>query len=74
VLRSSIETRLHAGRPGVQFLAGALVDLFLFFTASSPALGPASVAEHSPPSSIEVRNAWSYTSNPAIRVHGVVRS
>jgi hypothetical protein len=29
-------------------------------------------ADHSRPSSVEVKNAWSYTSTPAIRLHGVV--
>jgi hypothetical protein len=29
-------------------------------------------AGHSPPSSAEVKNAWSYTSTPTIRLHGVV--
>jgi hypothetical protein len=28
-------------------------------------------AHHSPPSTAEVKNAWSYTSTPQIRVHGV---
>jgi hypothetical protein len=28
--------------------------------------------DHSPPSSAEVKNAWSYTSTPPIRLHGVV--
>jgi hypothetical protein len=31
-------------------------------------------ADHSPPSSAEVKNAWSYTSAPPIRPHGVVLS
>jgi hypothetical protein len=31
-------------------------------------------ADHSPPSSAEVKNAWSYTSTPPIRLHGVVLS
>jgi hypothetical protein len=31
-------------------------------------------ADHSPPSSVEVKNAWSYTSTPPIRLHGVVLS
>jgi hypothetical protein len=31
-------------------------------------------ANHSPPSSAEVKNAWSYTSTPPIRHHGVVIS
>jgi len=28
-------------------------------------------ADHSPPSSVEVKNTWSYTSTPPIRLHGV---
>jgi hypothetical protein len=31
-------------------------------------------ADHSPPSSAEVKTAWSYTSTPPIRLHGVVLS
>jgi hypothetical protein len=31
-------------------------------------------ADHSPPSSAEVKNAWSYTSTPSICLHGVVLS
>jgi len=31
-------------------------------------------AEHSPPSSANVRNAWSYTSTTPIHFHGVVLS
>jgi hypothetical protein len=31
-------------------------------------------ADHSPPSNAEVKNAWSYTSTPPIRLNGVVRS
>jgi len=31
-------------------------------------------ADHSPPPSGQVRNAWSYTSTPSIRLHGVVLS
>jgi hypothetical protein len=33
---------------------------------------PVREADHSPPSSAEVNNAWSYTSTPPIRLHGVV--
>jgi hypothetical protein len=32
------------------------------------------VADHSPPSSAEVKNAWSYTFTPSIRLYGVVLS
>jgi hypothetical protein len=35
---------------------------------------PGREADHSPPSSAEVKNAWSYTSTPPIRLHGVVLS
>jgi hypothetical protein len=35
---------------------------------------PGREADHSPPSSDEVKNAWSYTSTPTIRLHGVVLS
>jgi hypothetical protein len=35
---------------------------------------PQSEACHSPPSSAEVKNAWSYTSTPPTRLHGVVFS
>jgi hypothetical protein len=31
-------------------------------------------ADHSPPSSAEVKNSWSFTSNPPIHLHGVVLS
>jgi hypothetical protein len=33
--------------------------------------GPGREADHSPLSSAEVKNAWSYTSTPPIRLHGV---
>jgi hypothetical protein len=32
---------------------------------------PGREADHSPPSRAEVKNAWSYTSTPPIRLHGV---
>jgi len=31
-------------------------------------------ANHSPPSSVEVKNAWCYTSTPNTRPHGMVLS
>jgi len=43
----------------------------------APSLGvkrPGCEADHSPPSSAEVKNAWSYTSTFPIRLHGVVLS
>jgi hypothetical protein len=35
---------------------------------------PGCEADHSPPSSAEVKNAWSYTSTPSTRLCGVVLS
>jgi hypothetical protein len=35
---------------------------------------PGREADHSPPSSAEVKNAWSYTFTPPTRLHGVVLS
>jgi len=69
------------------------LKIFLFDTASRPALEPTQPptqwvpgalslgvkrpgreADQSPPSSVEVKNAWSYTSTVPIRLHGVVLS
>jgi hypothetical protein len=36
--------------------------------------GPGREADHSPPFSAEVKNAWKSTSTPPIRLHGVVLS
>jgi len=33
---------------------------------------PGREADHSCPSNAEVKNAWSYTSTPPIRLHGMV--
>jgi hypothetical protein len=35
---------------------------------------PGCEADHSPPSNADVKNAWSYTSAPPVRLHGVVFS
>jgi len=35
---------------------------------------PGREADHSPPYGDEFKNAWSYTSTPPIRIHGVVLS
>jgi hypothetical protein len=35
---------------------------------------PGREADHSPPSNAEVKNAWSYTSTPSVRLHCVVLS
>jgi hypothetical protein len=52
-------------QPPIQWIPGA------------PALEvkrPGRESDHAPPSSAEVKNAWSYTSTPPIRLHGVVLS
>jgi hypothetical protein len=75
-------TRLRTGWLSAQ------KGFFLFTIASRPVLGPTQPpiqwvpgvqrtgreSDHSPPSSAEVKNALSYTSAPAIRLHGVVLS
>jgi hypothetical protein len=35
---------------------------------------PGRKADHSPPSSAEVKNAWNYPSTPPVRLHGAVLS
>jgi hypothetical protein len=64
------------------------MEIFLFATAPTLALGsthppirwmpgvkrPGRETDHSPPSSAEVKNAWSYTSTPSIRLYGLVLS
>jgi hypothetical protein len=76
---------LRAGYSG--FESRQRLRIFLFTTASRPALGPTQTpiqrvcgsfslgiirpgceADHSPPSSAEVKNAWSYTSTPPMRL------
>jgi hypothetical protein len=40
---------------------------------SSPGIEqPVREADHSPPSSAEVKNAWSFTSSPPVYLHGVI--
>jgi hypothetical protein len=39
-----------------------------------PGERPGRKVDHSLPSSAEVKNAWSYTSTPPVRLHGVVLS
>jgi len=69
---------------GVQFPTGAVMVFFLLATTPRPTVGPAqpplqclpgycfsgAKADQSPPPSAEV-NAWSYTSTPPMRLHGV---
>jgi hypothetical protein len=52
-------------QPRIQCVSGAL---------SLGVKQPGREADHSPPSSAEVMNAWSYTSTPPIRLKGVVLS
>jgi hypothetical protein len=52
-------------QPRIQWIRGAL---------SLGVKRPGREADHSPPSSAEVKNAWNYTSNPPIRLHSVVLS
>jgi hypothetical protein len=82
----SIVTSLWVGRPGFDSRQG----IFLFATKSRPALGPhiqwlqgvlypgvkrpGREADHPPPSSAGLKNAWSDTSTPPTGHHGVVRS
>jgi hypothetical protein len=49
--------------PTIQWVLGAL---------SLGVKQPGHEVDHSPPSSAEVKNAWSYTSTPPICFHGVV--
>jgi hypothetical protein len=51
--------------PPIQWVPGAL---------SLGVKWPGREADHSFPSRAEVKNAWSYTSTPPIRFHGVVLS
>jgi hypothetical protein len=52
-------------QPPIQWVPGAL---------SLGVKRPGREADHSPPSSAEVKNAWSYTSTPPICLRGVVLS
>jgi hypothetical protein len=56
---------LGTTQPPIQWVPGVL---------SLEVMRPGREAGHSPPSSAEVKNAWSYTSIPPIRLHGVVFS
>jgi hypothetical protein len=58
-------TALGPNQPPIQWIPGAL---------SLAVKRPGREADHSPPSSAEVKNEWSYTSTPRIRLHGVVLS
>jgi hypothetical protein len=58
-------TALGPTQAPIQWVPGAL---------SLEVKWPGREADHSPPSSAEVKNAWSYTSTPPVRFHGVVLS
>jgi hypothetical protein len=58
-------TALGPTHPPIYWVPGAL---------SLGVKRPGREADHSPPSSAEVKNAWSYTSTPPVRLHGVVLS
>jgi hypothetical protein len=58
-------TALGPAQPPIQWVPGAL---------SLEVKRPGRGADHSPPSSAEVNNAWSYTSTSPISLHGVVLS
>jgi hypothetical protein len=49
-------------QPPIQWVPGAL---------SLGVKGPRREADHSPPSSAEVKKAWSYASTPPIRLQGL---
>jgi hypothetical protein len=56
-------TALGPTQPPIEWVPGAL---------SLGVKRPGREADHSPPSSAEVKNSWSYTSTPPIRLQGVV--
>jgi hypothetical protein len=58
-------TALGPTQPPIQWVPGAL---------SLGVKRPRCEPDHSPPSSAEVKNAWSYTSNHPVRLPGVVLS
>jgi hypothetical protein len=58
-------TALRPTQPPIQWVTDAL---------SLGVKRPGREADHSPPSIAEVKNAWSYTSTPPLRFHGIVLS
>jgi hypothetical protein len=63
LLTTVSRTALGPTQPLIQWVSGAL---------SLGVMQPGCEADHSPLSSAEVKNVWSYTSTPPIRLHGVV--
>jgi hypothetical protein len=62
LLTTASRTVLRPTQPPIQWAPGAL---------ASGVKRPGREANHSPPSSAEVKNAWNYASTPLIRLHGV---
>jgi hypothetical protein len=65
LMTTTSRTTLGPTQPPIQWVPEAL---------SLGVKRPGIEADHSPPSSAEVKNEWSYTSTPPIRLHGVVLS
>jgi hypothetical protein len=65
LLTTASRTALGPTQPPIQWVPGSL---------SLEVKRSGREADHSPPSSAEVKNAWSYTSTPPIRLHGVMFS
>jgi hypothetical protein len=64
-LHHSVQTVLGPTQPPIQQVPGAL---------SLGVKRPGREADHSPPTSVEVKNAWRYTSTDLVHLHGVVLS
>jgi hypothetical protein len=60
--RARTHTHTHT-QPPIQWVPGAF-NLWVKV--------PGREADHSPPSSAEVKNAWSYIPTPPVRLNGVV--
>jgi hypothetical protein len=65
LLTTSSKPALGPTQPHIHWVPGTL---------SLGVKQPGREADHLPPSSTEVKNAWNYTSTPPIRLHGVVLS
>jgi hypothetical protein len=65
LLTTPSRSALEPTQPTIQWVRGGL---------SLGVKWPGREADHSPQCSVEVKNVWSYTSTPPIRLHGVVLS
>jgi hypothetical protein len=63
LLATQSRLALWPTQPPIQWVPRALTSLIK---------QPEHEADHSPPSSVNVKNAWSYTSTPPMCVHGMV--